>query len=128
MHKQDVLNVITKMLAHDLTVREAVDQIDALYNPPTVSKLNAGEYMHWVVCTAKGLVHVYHASECADGEDCELFKYLSKEGSYKRHKLQRGYEYDVTKDADGKFVFESTGTTKNKQKIAKPKQTSLLDK
>lgn len=63
----------------------------------------AGEYWHGVDCR-KRKINVYHFSDCEGGEDCALFKYLSIEGNPEKH-LKNGYEFDVSKNDKGDFVF-----------------------
>lgn len=127
MSKIEVMALLEQFAAHMVTMKDAADQIDALYNPPVQETHSAGGYMHWVACTTKGLVHVYHVSDCANGEQCELFQYLSADGNYERHNLKRGHEYDVTKDGSGSFIFTDSGRAESKAKLESATQTKLLD-
>jgi hypothetical protein len=90
---------------------------------------NPAEFYHWVDCNKKGIVNVYHVSDCAGGEDCELFRYLSDGKNMEKH-LKRGHEYEVIKAKGGGYEFSQTGETgtytiKNTKREAT--QTSLLE-
>ena len=89
------------------------------------------DFYHWVDCDKKGVVNVYHVSDCAGGEDCELFRYLSEGQNMEKH-LKRGTEYEVIKDLKtGEFDFSrmnETGSKTVKSTERVPSQISLLEK
>ena len=66
-----------------------------------------GDYMHGVDVSSKGVVNVYHFSDCEGGEDCALFKHIEANETPELVRPKSGtQDYWVTKDKAGKFVFE----------------------
>ena len=125
MNRQtEVMAILTELLAHDTTKFDAAKRIAALYGTeaqPEPAPFDKTEFYHWVDSTAKGVVHVYHASDCEGGEDCRLFQYLSQGDTMEQH-LKRGHEYTVTQDVSGSFIFKQSGKINNKEHV----QGSLL--
>lgn len=66
-----------------------------------------GDYMHGVDVSSKGVVNVYHFSDCEGGEDCKLFKFIEANETPELKRPKSGtQDYWVTKDAAGKFIFK----------------------
>lgn len=107
--------VIDDLLQHTISRNEAVERIYEVLRGGDAADKSAkldmterpkGEFWHGADCDkTTGKMHVYHFSDCAGGEKCELFKYLSQPGGAEKH-MKRGWEYTVTKDDKGGFNFE----------------------
>ncbi len=114
MAKIEVMAILEQFVAHQLTMKDAADRIHDIYHPEAPRSVERNEednqFYHWVDCTSKGKVTVYHVSSCEGGEECRLFRYLSTADNMEQH-LKRNKEYEVS-EANGVFMFKLTGDTR----------------
>lgn len=128
----DWYNSLPDEIKQQVAASQVAKEHPTLFATPTPDEKprDPRDFYHWVDCDKKGVVNVYHVSDCEQGEDCELFKYLSAPGTMEKH-LKRGNEYEVIKDKSGQFEFSQTnktGTDIIKTTKRESSQISLLEK
>lgn len=113
IHQVDT--IIGDLLNHQITRQEAVSRIEAVYEPGEKPKQHTSQRpeLHWVDCSKKGKVDVFHVYDCEGGETCKLIAYLN---DHMEKHLKRGRQYEAYK-AKGQWVFEDAGLSDD----AKPK-------
>jgi hypothetical protein len=126
----DWYNSLPDEIKQQVAASQVAKEHPTLFPAEPEKKADNFDFYHWVDCDKKGVVNVYHVSDCEKGEDCELFRYLSAPGTMEKH-LKRGHEYEVIKDKAGQFEFSQTnktGTDIIKSTKRESSQISLLEK
>lgn len=99
----EAYNKLPAELKAEIGMRQVTDKLGEAITPPAETHKHS-DYIHGVDCDKKGVINVYHFSDCASGEKCELFQYMNTEGNAEKH-LKRGWGYTVTRDRLGAFIF-----------------------